>query len=229
MTVTIPATQSKRVVEDIDSTSSQFAQIQEQIKQLDNASPGKQQGIVFHKATSLQNETLSLNGSDNGLFMWSQTADDVIIRVRCDPGTRARDVNVTLSATGQLKVCIKSIVVVCATLLHRVWDENKLPFASEEETLNKAMSWEVEDLSHENKRCVVIHLAKRPPHEGIKIWWKRVFNEGDEKEVDVTKIGSRNKAASEAAQKVWKEAHEIFLANRARERELRERQGSSDS
>jgi hypothetical protein len=161
---------------------------------------------------------LTLNGSDNGKFLWSQTADEVEVRVRCDTGIRAKDVRVDLNREGMLRVSAKGTTVLEGKLKNAVWDDYKTPFASEEEQVQKAMAWEVCDMP-EGHRCVLIRLVKRPPYEGMKIWWPRVFSSGEEVEVDVSKIPSRNQSSAASFQQAWKQAHETFLANRAKERE----------
>ena len=185
--------------------------------------------ITFVKEGSKTKEELMKDGADNGTFLWSQTADEVIIRVRCPNGTKAKDVNVSLTSSAQLIVICKGNTVLCGTLVHDVWDTDKL--ATDEERYNKGMTWELEDSTCEACRYVVVKLFKRPPGERVKMWWRRVFKEGSEHEVDVNSISSRNKANTEAFQKVWNEAHGIFLANRARERaerEAAEQQGQND-
>jgi len=169
-------------------------------------------------------ENLTLNGSETDRFFWSQTADEICIRVKCAKAVRAKDVRVELNTSRQLKVTVKSDVVIDAKLLNGVWDDNLSPFSSEDEKLAKSMSWEMEDAG--DNRCIVIRLHKRPPHEGVKMWWRRVFTEDSnlgERDIDVEQIASRSRKSVESMRNVWNEAHKIFLANRQKEREDRER------
>lgn len=172
-------------------------------------------------STKTKIRNLTENGSETPKFLWSQIADEVLLRVHCSKATKAKDVNVFLSKDRLLKVSIKGQVVLEGKLEYGVADEETNSLASEEERFLRSMTWEMEDID-ESSRCVTIKLFKRPPHQGVRIWWRRVFTTDanlDEKDIDVEQIAGRSRQSVTAMQKAWKEAHEIFLANRARERE----------
>jgi hypothetical protein len=175
-------------------------------------------------------KNLTINGSENSKFLWDQTVDEVHLRVICPLGTRAKDVQVVVSKQGLLTIQLKSRVFFEGKLAHGVWDDDVstsslAAFAKEEETFSKSLHWEMEDLEDTNSRCIYIRLTKKPLQEGLKQWWRTVFVPGSikpesvvENEVDVTQIAGRSKEKIEQTQQVWKEAHQLFLQARARER-----------
>ncbi|KAH9259133.1 hypothetical protein BASA81_002753 [Batrachochytrium salamandrivorans] len=117
-------------------------------------------------APSSNNRTSpTLNGADNGKFVWGQTADEVEIRLLCPLNTKAKQVTVELNKGGQLVVKICSQVVLDCTLAHAVWDGNASPFSTEEDRFQHAMTWEVQDYNP-SARCVLIRLCKCPPTPG---------------------------------------------------------------
>lgn len=180
----------------------------------DEMVPPKNPIPTFANAGRQNGKNPAENGADNGLFVWSQTPDDVCLRIRCVSKTKPKEVSVSLASSGQLVVKIASVVALDKKLDNPVWDDDLSPFASEDERFNRAMTWEVEDF--EAARCVSVRLCKRSPSPGVKMWWRRVFVD-DPHEVDVSKIEARRKGQLVGSD-VWNAAHEAFVKQRGKER-----------
>lgn len=175
------------------------------------------------------------NGYATDSFMFCQGLNEVTICVFAPIGTRAKDVNVTLSPSGELAVQVCAGVVVRGQLSHEVTgmartastqvlasardsDEEVLPDAEE-------IDWEVIDDVAGSRRLVRITLTKRPP-AGLKVWWRKFFKE-DVLEVDVANIAGREPGGVDAVlgrkltmQEVWERAHAEFRAKIAAQRPM---------
>lgn len=178
-----------------------------------------------------KNSSPTMNGSQNSKFLWSQTADEVYLRLKCPKETKGKDVKVDVSKHGMLCIHLRDCLFFQGKLAHSVWDDDvstASTFAKEEEKLSKSLDWEMEDLDAKS-RCINMRFTKKPPvlQQGLKLWWRTMFVPGSigpeplvEDEVDLTQIDGRSKEKIEQVQKVWKDAHEMFLQARAKEREL---------
>jgi hypothetical protein len=158
------------------------------------------------------------NGCDAGLFLWSQTADEVHLRVRVPLNTKARQVRVSLTNKQQLSISLVNhgAPIVQGQLANPVFgggDGASMDvFSTEEERFHKAMEWEVQDLDS-NSRCVFVRLTKHKPASQLVVWWSRVFLEGDEPLFDVSQANSARKTTPQdrqAMQHAWDEAQRLF-------------------
>ena len=214
----------QRIVDDLsDSDSDEKTNNKPIVTKLD-----KPMTISFGKQEVKSKPTIDLskfieNGAENEKFWWSQTNDEVILRVKCQStALKSKDIRIELLEQNMLQVVIRNVVVIEGKLSNPVWNEYDSVYGTtEEERFQKSMTWELENIGNESQKCIVIRLFKRSPHDGIKIWWRRMFADDtyNEIDIDVTKISSRSKGKAEEYQKVWQEAHEAFRAARRKEKE----------
>jgi hypothetical protein len=160
-------------------------------------------------------------------YLWSQSASEVTLSALAPPGTRAKDVRVTLSppppggGTQRLTVALAGAPpLVDAPLAHAV----DAPSGEEE------VDWELTDFdaaapaaasdvasSAGVRRAVRVTLRKAPPASNVVHWWRCAL-EGDPV-IDTASIGERagSAARTAAARAVWAEAEAEFK-RRVRER-----------
>ena len=204
--------------EDEDEEPQEKKFIEDDFKKIAQVSTDPKQAAFFASSKASQPKYTE-NGKDNGMFLWSQTKDVVTLRVRCEEKTRAKDVSVNLNKESKLQVTVKGKLLLSGKLKYAVWDDDKVPFSTEEEKFQYSMTWELEDFEA-NSRCIVILLHKRPPTNGMRVWWKKVFDDyPNETEVDVNNISERSKQNMASFQKAWKEAHDAFILQRNKERQ----------
>ena len=159
-----------------------------------------------------ENSSWTRNGaaSDDGVLLWTQDAQSVVLRVRAPAGTRAKDVSVEIA-----EQCVTVHVRerrIAVQLAYRV-------DASEDAT---AGAWELhDDRQPSQTRWVKIALQKQSPIAGAVFWWPRL-RPGDD---DVESLPDRNQAKQNAFAQAWNDAHEEFRKRRREEKERRDGDG----
>ena len=195
--------------------------------------PSRAEAESVSRSRSPAPDSYTKNGALLETMMWSQSRDEVTVRVLVPAKTRAKCIRVHLSQ-GKLEVVHSGTVVCSGVLKFAVWGTGRVNAigaagsiastvgASEDEVEAKAMDWELQDLdegglgeengSFDPRRCVVISLTKVRPAKEIPIWWDRVFVD-DAVAADVSAISGRWKG-SEARRAewsaAWKAAHAKF-------------------
>ncbi|GBG23873.1 Hypothetical Protein FCC1311_000922 [Hondaea fermentalgiana] len=177
-------------------------------------------------STTRATQALTKNGAREVTFAWAQDERHVHIHLFLPAGARAKDVAVSLSPNGELRVRYCSKSLCCRKLAGDVWGaapRQPAPLASSKknEDQDLDMDWELQDLppsmrpeNDEFARCVSISLTKFTGSNLLRtIWWSRAFEGGDEKDVDLNEIAqSTGSGGGQAFAKAWREAQDAFRA-----------------
>ena len=182
---------------------------------------------------------LTANGTRCDKYLWAQSGDEIILSVFLPRTAKARNVNLALSRSGNVRVEYQNAMVLDEQLVRDVWgapearatamkmvgkmeEDVKMAHAqllgvSEEEIVAKEMEWIVEDAPKEihDGRLLIVRLKKLPPSREIKEeWWSKLFV-SEEKEVDTAAIPGRKPGGNaEKFQAAWEEAHTEFVRRR---------------
>lgn len=181
------------------------------------------------KAGGGEEAKLRENGGEAEGHVWSQDQKEVVVSVFAPPGTRAKDLVVSLvpspdagkgkpsaqnqAAPPRLSVSLQGKSLVDKELAYPV------------QTGEDALDWQVMDSPAARKepssapsRLVRITMRKKVPGDsdlstlpreaGLILWWKRVFS-GDEA-IDVAAIPARQAKHMNNNQAIWQEAHAQF-------------------
>mmetsp|Transcript_36214 Transcript_36214/g.56562 ORF Transcript_36214/g.56562 Transcript_36214/m.56562 type:complete len:215 (-) Transcript_36214:1114-1758(-) len=150
-------------------------------------------------------EKLSRNGAVTDSYIWSQNKKEVVINFFLPPGTKAKEVSITLKSQ-RLKLSRQGQTII----------DKELAFPVHE--VDEDLDWEVKDFTGDTRRLLSLTVLKALPHtkhltafqveEAGVFWWKGVFK-GDP-EIDTTQIPDRQSARTVANRKAWEEAHEKF-------------------
>lgn len=161
------------------------------------------------------------NGYRTLTHMFCQGAEEVTITVNVPIGTKAKDVQVDVSKSGELSVGICGVQHFIKQLAHEVEGMDRsastavLASSKEDDAEDDPdIDWEM--LDFEDNRLVRITLKKRPP-AGLRVWWRKAFID-DPHEVDISGISDRGVVGGVDAatgrkmtmQEVWEAAHVEF-------------------
>lgn len=149
-------------------------------------------------ATPVRHESASWsrNGADCGDLAWSQTADTVTVYVRVPGGTRARQVDVNVTAS-RLRVSLDAHAHADVLL--------KSPVDDSDDAVDGC--WELVDDAGASGRAVAISLRKKALIGGVVHWWAQL--RAADTPIDVTALQDRPQPKESFAD-VWKQAHELF-------------------
>lgn len=165
------------------------------------------------------------NGYRAATHTFCQSVDEVSICVLVPLGSKAKDVAVQLSKSGNLTVKLSGASVFSKQLAHEVHGMDRTALTAQIATSShdsdgerddgEDWDWELLDFDDSN-RIVRITLKKRPP-AGLRAWWRKAFVD-DTMEVDVSSIPDRQVVGGVDAStgkkptmaEVWEQAHEAF-------------------
>lgn len=127
-------------------------------------------------------------------YIWSQTPEEVTVRIFVPPEVSARDVKLVVTED-KLSLRLNSGRVI----LEGDWDFRIEPEEDDD--------WEVTNI--DNRRAVRVTVRKKIPmaHQ-MRIWWSRVLK--GEPAIDVKQIEGRLNKDPNAFGKAWAEAHAMF-------------------
>jgi hypothetical protein len=165
------------------------------------------------------------NGYRTPSHMFCQGADEVTITVFVPAGTKAKDVGVVVSKSGELSVRIGGQSHLTKQLAHEVEGMDRSASTTvlasskgDDDADDTGIDWELLDFDDNgvNQRLVRITLKKRPP-AGLRVWWRKAFTD-DPHEVDISSISDRGVVGGVDAttskkmtmQEVWEAAHVEF-------------------
>lgn len=165
------------------------------------------------------------NGRQEEKFAWSQSEREVVVHVFVAKSAKAKDIKVKLLPSGELIVKFGSCEILHRKLAEDVWGAvvrhkaGQIPASRRQSEANEEdneMEWELQDLpstlqpSADETRCVSITLTKYILSDMLRtVWWRRVFEDGAENDVDVTGLQSANHGGA-AFQQAWAEAQAAF-------------------
>lgn len=183
---------------------------------------------------------LSRNGAAVGdAYVWSQTATEVTLSVRVPPGTRARDVTVSLSRHAADKNHSVRVTVNGQTALDNELafpidvphssnpDDGgsaaALPGVAPDTAAAEDVDWALDDFDAEAsdapRRVVRVTMRKAgirgASETGVVLWWNKCFRDHpEERNIDTSALADRHAASqrTQQARKAWQEAEAMFLA-----------------
>ena len=147
--------------------------------------------------------------SDDGVLLWSQSADGVELRVCLPLTTRARQVSVAVDE--------KHVAVTCDGARFDVPLSNSVD-ASDDAVMG---AWQlhddivVDDNDTAKCRWLCVSLRKQSPVPGTRVWWNRL--RPDDSPIDENAVVDRQGGQASFAN-VWEEAHKEFRKRRAEEK-----------
>lgn len=172
-------------------------------------------------------------------FRWSQSENEVVIKVPIGEDLKARDVKMTLGVDEDMRRVLtlldqaRGLDVFKGVLRYSVKDnEDKDEDPFDWEIKRDSYNTDNDDgLLAEPQRHIHITMAKKSPIPNAVHWWSHVF-EGDA-EIDVTSISDRRQgkgpslsssssssSSSASFSKNWEEANRMFRENRQKQEKV---------
>lgn len=166
----------------------------------------KKKKTITKNKTNEINSSWYKNGDMNERLIWSQTRDNVDVRILVPKDTKGSDVCFEIKFPGEITILEDKIPIVFSlTLKNKLFFKDKLAFDIKPIEDIHDLDWEIYDHPIDsNFRLIFVSVEKEPP-SGTYCWWDKIF-EGDEK-IDVTQMSGRH---SDKSRNAWKEAHDKF-------------------
>ena len=159
--------------------------------------------ISTDKGLKLQDFVSSCIPGENKHYYWTQTETNIIILLEISPNVTAKDLRLDVTEDS-LTIFVGEGVYFSETFLYQVNNNEDTIFWS----IRK-----VQDSSNKScfKRMVSIELEKKVLDSSLRLWWKSLFKNGPEVDVQRFRTSSvkeceRNRQFMDA----WKQAHEEF-------------------
>jgi hypothetical protein len=155
---------------------------------------------------------LSRNGAVRESHLWRQSADEVEISVLVPPGTRAKQVRPKLIPSAEPASSPTLLVErTDAAGSSPPYFRGVLAYPVEVPDEAGELSWEITDYEPEalgGRRVVRVNLRK-PPMQGLVVWWTRALQ--IEPEIDTLSLPDRKRVTgAEEMQSVWEQAQVMF-------------------
>ena len=178
------------------------------------AKVAEESGSSSERTSGAGLDLLCKNGARCEGYLWSQDRGTCTVSVLLPSGARAKDVSVHLLDRGTEfgTKCARKLLVEHSASGTRVEGRLRHPCGCDDDDL--VSHWEIRDLrgSADGARVLAVELRKLAPAQGVVRWWRTLFEDKGEAEVDVGAIEERGEARGGGSfAEVWETAHrEVF-------------------